>query len=279
MAKSVIPKPAAAPKSKALVTWEEEMAADALAAAETEANSGGGQFFSVRGGVLRWQDSPLANNQMGVIILDYLVENVYYAGKYDPDVSAPPVCFAFGRNESSMKPHASVVEAGSAQHANCLECPHNEWGSAHTGKGKACRNTRRLALLPAGQFDAAGKFQLINDLAHFESTPIGMLKLPVMSVKGYAVFVKALNGSLKRPPYGIATRVRVVPDDKSQFRVLFDPLMILPDKMREVVTRRRAEAEAIIDAPYRLSDNDDQAPAKKPNSRTAPAAKAGARKY
>ena len=38
--------------------WDEELAQQAAIAAEMEANTGGGQFFSVRGGQLSWQDSP-----------------------------------------------------------------------------------------------------------------------------------------------------------------------------------------------------------------------------
>lgn len=235
---------------QAIVRWDEELAKQAEVAVSMEANAGGGQFFSVKGGLLTWNDAPLPNNQMGVVILDSILENVFYAGKYDADNPSGPSCFAFGRDEKDMTPHPVAVEAGSAEKGPCLGCPLNEWGSADTGKGKACRNTRRLAMIPAGTFNQAGKFEVITDLEHFASTPVGYMKLPVTSVKGYAGFVKQVAGALKRPPHGIITKVKVVPDPKTQFKVVFEAMMNLENEVMGAVMTRRKETMAVIDFPY-----------------------------
>ena len=87
------------PQTTALVTWDEELARQAEIAASMEASAGGGQFFSTKGGILSWQDSPLSGNQMAVIILDSILENVFYEGHYDPDAPQSPTCFAFSRDE------------------------------------------------------------------------------------------------------------------------------------------------------------------------------------
>lgn len=275
-------KPAAS-KSTALVKWDEELAKQAEVAAGMEANTGGGQFFSTKSGILSWQDAPLPGNQMAVVILDSVLENVFYEGKYDPDTPQGPVCFAFGREEKTMQPHTIVIESGNSQAGAsglCEGCEMNEWGSAETGRGKACRNTRRLAMIPAGTFNQAGKLELIEDEEHYESTAIGFMKLPVTSVKGYASFVKQVAGALRRPPFGIVTKVKIVPDPKTQFKVVFEPIMNLPDELMSAIMKRHEEAQATIDFPYQPND-EEQAPPPKRGSRAAqkPVAKRAARKY
>ena len=270
-------------QTTALVKWDEELAKQAEVAAGMEANTGGGQFFSTKGGILSWQDAPLPGNQMAVVILDSVLENVFYEGRYDPDVPQGPTCFAFGRDEKELAPHKIVIEAGNEQcgaSGLCAGCPMNEFGTAEVGKGKACRNTRRLGMIPAGTFNAAGKFELNEDLEHYENTAVGFMKLPVMSVKGYASFVKQVAGALRRPPFGIVTKVKVVPDPKSQFKVVFEPVMNLPDELMGAIMKRHEEVKSTIDFPYQPAE-EEAAPAPKRGSRAAakPVAKRGARKY
>lgn len=261
-----------ASKSTALVKWDEELAKQAEVAAGMEANTGGGQFFSLKSGILSWQDAPLPNNQMAVVILDSILENVFYEGKYDPDTPQGPTCFAFGREEKTLAPHTIVIEAGNAQcgaSGLCDGCEMNEWGSSDVGRGKACRNTRRLAMIPAGTFNQADKFELIEDEEHFASTAIGFMKLPVTSVKGYASFVKQVAGALRRPPFGIVTKVKVVPDPKSQFKVVFEPIMNLPDELMSAIMQRHEEAKSTIDFPYQPNDEEAAPPPPKRGSRAA----------
>lgn len=261
----------------AVAKWDEELAKQAAIAAGMEDSTASGQFFSLKGGVLQWNDAPLQGNQMGVIILDSILENVFYEGKYDPEVPQGPICFAFGRVESDLEPHKLVVEANNQQHDHCAGCPMNEWGSAEVGRGKACRNTRRLAMIPAGTFNEAGKFQLINDVEHFESAAVGYMKLPVTSVKGYASFVKQVAGALQRPPFGIATKVKVVPDPKSQFKVVFEPIVNLPDELMTTIMKRHTDAKASIDFPYTPLE-EEPAPTKTSRAAQRPPVRGGAKK-
>ena len=259
-------------QTTALVKWDEELAKQAEVAAGMEANTGGGQFFSTKGGILSWQDAPLPGNQMAVVILDSVLENVFYEGRYDPDVPQGPTCFAFGRDEKELAPHKIVIEAGNEQcgaSGLCAGCPMNEFGTAEVGKGKACRNTRRLGMIPAGTFNAAGKFELNEDLEHYENTAVGFMKLPVTSVKGYASFVKQVAGALRRPPFGIVTKVKIVPDPKSQFKVVFEPIMNLPDELMGAIMKRHEEAKSVIDFPYQPADEEKAPPPKRGGSRAA----------
>lgn len=268
-------------KNGAMVKWEEELAKQAEVAAGMEESTATGAFFSTKSGVLAFNGSPMPNNEMAVVILDAVLENVFYEGEYDPDVPSGPTCFAFGRDEKDMAPHKVCVEAGIAVAESCHGCPNNEWGSADKGRGKACRNTRRLAMLSAGEFDRGGKFVVIDDPEHYESTGMAFMKLPVTSVKGYAAFVKSVAGAMRRPPHGIFTRVKVVPDSKTQFKVVFEPLGTVPNELLGAVMQRREEAMATIESPYQLPEEEEQKPARggKRGGKPAAGRTAARRKY
>lgn len=239
----------------AITNWDAELAEAAQIAADQEANTGGGQFFSVRGGQLSFQDAPLPNNEMVVIILDTIFENVFYEGAYDPDQPQGPSCFAFSHEEDRLKPHETVIQLGNEQSSvGCKECEKNEWGSADRGRGKACSNTRRLAMVAAGQYSRNGDLELFEERHHYETTTVGFMKLPVTSVKGYANFVKQVAGALKRPPFGVITKVSVVPDAHTQFKVMFQPLVKVPDNIMGAVMARRKEVVQMIDFPYQMDE-------------------------
>ena len=266
MARSTTKTTAPNPKAGTAVTnWDEELARDAEVAAAAEANTGGGQFFSIRGGVLSFADAPIPGNKIGVIIAGGIFENVFYEGDYDADNPTPPTCFAMAKDEEDLAPHKTVVERDQGQNETCAGCPMNAWGTADKGRGKACRNTRRLALLPAGAIDQQGRFKAYDEEEHFAKAAMGMIKLPVTSVKGYASFVKQVAGALKRPPYGIFTMMSVVPDAKTQFKVVLEPIAKVPNDLMPTIMKRRDEAALLLDQPYNLDM--DEAPAK--NNRPA----------
>lgn len=270
-AKSAPVKPSA---SRAVANWDEELAKQAQQAAKTEESTATGSFFSVKSGVLTFNDSPIAGNQMAVVVTDSILENVFYGSDYDSDNPQPPICFAFGRDEASMAPHSVVVESGNAVADKCSECPNNEWGSADKGKGKACRNIRRLALVPAGTLDKNDNYT--EDLENVADHENAFMKLPVTSVKGYAAYVKSLAASLKRPPHGVVTHIRVVPDPKNQFKVTFEALGKVENNVMGDVMQKHEEAVATIEQPYQAYEEQE----KKPARNAKPAAKAaGRRKY
>jgi hypothetical protein len=263
-----------AKKTTALVRWDEELAKQAEASAKMEESAGGGAFFSLKSGVLSWQDAPLPNNQMAVIILDHVFETTYYAGDYNPENPVGPVAFAFGRDEKTLTWHENSLPEFAGK--LCKDSEVCQWGTAEKGRGKAAKETRRLAMIPAGTIDNNGKFKMFDDEDHYESTTIGYMKLPVTSVAGFAGFVKSVAGTLRRPPHGIVAKVKVIPDAKSQFRVLFEPLMNVPNELMGLVMKRRDEAVAAIEFPYQVSEEAEK-PAPRGKAAKQPAKKT--RKY
>jgi hypothetical protein len=95
---------------------------------------------------------------MAVVILADIMENSYYDGPFNPDTPASPVVLCV---RSRRRGYGAARKGGSgrllyAPEPECSDCPRNEWGSADVGRGKACKNVMRLALIPAGQYKGKG---------------------------------------------------------------------------------------------------------------------------
>lgn len=255
-------KPTTKAPGTAVVDWEKEMEAQAAlaAGAQRSTGGGGGKFFSTAAGVLSFDGNPMPGNRMVVVVIADVLENSYYDGPYDPSTPASPVCFAFAKEEDELEPHTAVDNDPYFERQNdvCAGCPQNEWGSAPTGKGKACKNVQRLALLPAGHFVEKGSGRnkslefdgVIDDEDHYATAEEAFIKLPVMSVKNYATYVKELFATLKRPPHGVFTEMWLEPDAKSQYKVMFEVVDKVPNNLLPIIMERHAKIQASIDFPY-----------------------------
>ena len=247
----------AKPASTEITNWDEELALQADASAKMEASTTTGAMFSIKSGVLSWNESPIENNQMAVVITDAILENVAYESDFDADNPSPPRCFAFGRVSEEMKPFSTVFALGQQVNDTCTGCEYNKFGTADKGRGKKCRNIRRLAIIPAGMLDGHGKFTMEKDPDSFDKATMGFMKLPVTSTTGFAAYVKMLAATLRRPPHGVFTKIKVVPDAKSQFKVLFEPLGLIPNNIMGKVIARHQEAVGSIEQPYNLELEED----------------------
>ncbi len=263
----------AAAKNTSMIPWDEQLAKDAEIAADMEAGVGGGAFFSLKAGILSFDGNEVPDGKLACVVTAAMLENVFYEGAYDENNITGPKCFAFGFNEADMVPHEVVVAAGTQQAEACSVCPHNQWGSANTGKGKACGNRRRLALIPAGEFNAQGQFEMIEDPEHYKTAEIAFMKIPPTALKGYAAFVKQLAGNLKRPPHGVFTKITVRPNQKKQIQVTFEAMENVPNELMGVIMERHAEAKTLIDFPYTIDEDQEEEaePAPAPRRPAAPA--------
>lgn len=234
----------------------------------------GAQFISTRGGVLKFGDDELPGNQMLVIIADAVRENTYYEGKYNAKESNAPKCYAFGREESEMVPGLVLdgnkerdlfaetdpkEEWFEPQHEECTGCPMAEWGSSDTGRGKACQNRRRLALVPAGVCVPEGKRNFVDELFDdpddILDSDMAYLKVPVTSVKHWAKYVKEI-AALGRPWFGVITRIYLEPDGENQFAMRFELVEEVPDHLADAAIKRMEEAKRTIIQPYRPPSED-----------------------
>jgi hypothetical protein len=244
-------------KGTSVVTWEEKLKRYAEDAVAQEESVQTGNFISFKAGVIAYQGNPVSNNKLQAVILDSVLENCFYDTDYDEDDPQPPVCYAFARDDKDMKPHEN---SSKPQAESCAVCPHNKFGSAPNGKGKACANRRRIGMLPG---------QPLNKEV-LEKSNFALAKLPVMSVGNWAGYVRALKGLQNRPSMAVLTEISTVPDTKSQFRVVFNHLLNLKDELLDVVDKRMPEVREALIAPY---PEPSELPAKAKKGKPAPAKK------
>ena len=201
-----------------IVTFESELAKMAEQGIQAEKSSAGISFITTSGGVMKYRDNPIAGNSLEVIVLSSPVERLYYTSRYDPTNNAPPSCFALGSTITGLKPsHLS----DSPQSELCETCPKNQWGSAtNGGKGKACSEKRRLFLMTADSADSANAVSLGE---------VAALRIPVTSVKGYSTYVQTVASTVKRPLAAVVTKVSLVPDPKTQFKIVFSFVKTIED--------------------------------------------------
>lgn len=235
-----------------------------------EAAGSTGSWLTFKGGALKFRGQELADNRAELIVLDAVLENQFYEDAFDPDAPANPTCFAFGRELGEMKPHPTAPKP---QHETCAGCLNNAWGSGDKGRGKACKNVNRLAVVPWSE-NMTGE--------QVRAAEIAFAKLPVTSVKNFAAYVNNLALKTNRPPFAFVTELAVERDAKTQFQVKFNMLHALDKKLLSDVFARVKEAEKVIvsDNPYPPVEREAPAPTgARGRPGRAPASSSKARKY
>lgn len=249
--------------------WEEDAKQQ-----QQEFGSRATAFISTKGGVFSIGEQQVGQ-ELIVVVIDELHENTWYHEKFDPNRIQSPKCFAFGRSKEDMAPHDATFEQqlmddGSGwfepQANSCKECPLNVFGSSDTGRGKACQNRLRLAMLPAGMVTPVPgtrgqtEIQLFDSKEHFTFADVSFMKLPVTSVKSYGEYVNKLAASVRRGARGVITRVFLTPDGQTQYKVNFELIEPLPDDYYPVIMARREGIMAQLEHPYGPPREEEQRP-------------------
>src|SRR5215471_1806643 len=199
--------------------WKEVMKEAVQKVMDTEKPSS--KFISLRAGVIRYNDQPAKDNKLPCIIVGWAFENQMFFGEFDPDNFRNPDCYALSDSGENMAPPAGwpTPEAGA-----CTDCKYHKWASdLKGGRGKACKEIRRLSLIcfePGSTIDVPKSEVLI-------------MRIPVMSVDNWSQYVRGIGHVDQRAPWGVVTEVSTVPDAKSMFRVTFKKLGFAPEAMME----------------------------------------------
>lgn len=119
-------------------------------------------------------DSPATSVDVVIVRANKANSKVFYAKGYDKDSEgAKPDCYS----NDGISPAA---DSKNPQAIKCATCAHNQWGSrisdSGSSKGKACSDSRRLAVAAAG---------LLND-------PM-LLRVPAASLRGLSEYVSMLD--------------------------------------------------------------------------------------
>lgn len=240
--------------------WDEELAAMAEMAAGTEAAATLGNWLSVRQGIMSYQGNDIPGSKLACVIPAAVFENAYYKEAFDPENPKQPVCFSFSENGQDMVPHEKSKEP---QNAQCGEpgkegcCPQNEWGSADRGRGRACKNIRRLALIEVSETETPDGIEKAN---------AAFLKVPVTSVKGWSGYVQQLKNTISRPTMAVITEISCRPDPKRQVAVSFKFVeQIDKSPLLHALKARIPGLLKTLQEPYQsFEDEEEAAPPAKP---------------
>ena len=126
-----------------------------------------GAFISFKNAQLKVDGQRIEGNMAEVRVLAAISERTYYKDQFDADVVQVPDCYALDSGE----PHQ---DAKDPQSDSCGDCPNNKWGSARTGKGKACREGARVIVVPAN--------------VPLKTAPMYTAKIPVTSLNTVTAF-------------------------------------------------------------------------------------------
>lgn len=132
------------------------------------------------------EDAKIVKSIEGIVIHSQLNKVWWEKDINDPtrtDEDKRPQCFSFDGekpNKESTKPQAET----------CTECKHNKFGSH--GRGKSCKDTRRLFVLLLGE--------------PFPST----LTIPATSLKNWTDYVVGVFNKMKLRPRLVVTKIAAV---------------------------------------------------------------------
>lgn len=222
--------------------------------AATAKAAGGWPTISTRGGKFKYQGEELGD-RLEVVILDAIYLNEFYEGEFDPQNLSSPTCFALGYDEDDLAPPDDLEGRQVKEGEGCADCDWNVFGSGDGGRGKGCKNERRLVLLPS---DA------INDLETLATQEGARLRVPVTSVskvpKGvegfsWSTYVNRLtSGGL--PLFAVVTEIILTPNtDRGGFTMSFAPVGAIQDpEVLEAIEGRLKEAVTYLEAPPMLDE-------------------------
>jgi len=205
------------PSTGALVSIQAQMKAD-LAALADKTQSAGGDKIKLKPGKFVLPDGS-ETDSLDIVIVDFISANTFYEGAYNKDDIVPPTCFALGTNPTQLVPSDNSPVK---QSDTCASCPMNQFGSA--GAGKACKNGRRLAVLPPDADD---------------DTPLWTLDVSPTGLKGFDGYVRSTAAKFGITPIGLITNVTLDPNVDYPKLVFGDPR---PNEAVEVHWARKAEA-------------------------------------
>lgn len=210
------------PSAGGVVSIKDAIAAQVAALGDRLAPPGGSKI-KLAAGSMTLPNGTKTPGPLDVVIVDFVATNKFYEGVYDKDNIQPPVCFAIGTNPLKLVPSKN---SPLPQAASCAECPMNQFGSS--GKGKACKNERSLAVLPPDG-DA--------------NTPLWQLGVSPTAIKGFDSYVAGVARTFQTVPAGVVTTVSLDANQTYPTLLFSDPQ---PNANLGDHFGRQAEAQAML---------------------------------
>lgn len=201
----------------------------------------GKSFAVVRDGkrtiVTRPDDPEAPANYVDAIFVksNPALTKVFYLKGYEEGSAAKPDCFS----NDGVRPDPG---APAPQAKSCATCPHNAFGSGQNGKGKACSDTRRVAVVALSSLD----------------DPM-LLRIPAGSFKNLAKYASYLSARNIKSVAAVLTRIKFDADEATP-KLVFSPRALLGADVIAEVKRLAATdlvAQIVGLAPMPHDEDDD----------------------
>ena len=247
-----------AKQTKAIVAmpeWKQALVAKANVQAATE--TVGVPRISHRQATLTIDGKKVEGNKISLAVIDYAIEKTYYEqDEYDANSHVTPVCYALrpagAEGDKGMRPHAAAPKK---QAESCDACPHNVFGSAIKGRGKRCKDNRKLFVL-------AG----VTDPEQMKSIEVRQISIPPASLRNWGQYLKSLPDVTETGHISSVYTViePVVPPGAMGYQLTFRFGGRLPEALFEAVVKKAPTIQADMVAPYPILT-----PEKEPEKPTA----------
>lgn len=188
-----------------------------------------GNKISLKGKMFTLPDGTSSAGPLAAVILDWRTERAYFSKPFNPKAIESPDCWAMSSDVAGMAPPDSVK---AKQSDTCADCPKNQWGSSPTGGGKACKDQRKVALVPAN--------------AEADAEPMTLMVSPT-GTKHFDNYVNGLgNGVDPRMPIEVITHIAF--DPASDYpTVRFGKPIDLADETLGTMMGLRAKCQPMLD--------------------------------
>lgn len=187
-------------------------------------------------------DEPANHITVAILRVNPGMSKAYYSEGYQEGADAKPDCFS----NDGLRPDPMARDA---QAKSCASCPFNAFGSSNTGRGKACPDTKRIAVAQIDKLDE----------------PI-LLRVPPTSLKNLANFGTKFTSKGIDIRY-IATKIGFDPQATHQL-LTFDGVGYLNDEAIEQVMEMQADDTVLqITGEKAMTGNAEPVPAAKPKAR------------
>lgn len=145
-------------KGMSLVQIREQLARQAAEIGD-RIGKPGGDFIKVQTDKsFKTPDQAVSKGPLSAVVVDFVSGNFFFDRPYKEGEIIPPACFAIGPNPKALVPSPNSPAKVGGKNGECEDCEHNQFGTK--GAGKACSNTRLLALAIPG--DSENKFYLLK---------------------------------------------------------------------------------------------------------------------
>lgn len=175
--------------SNEIVDYDAILAKQAAQLSDRISKPSGDKIQITQSKKFKMPDGLQKDGPIEAVIVDFVSVNMYYSQPYKRDEIVAPDCYAIGEKPAEMVPSP---RARNRQSTTCASCQHNQFGSGTSGSGKACKNVRRLAVLPP---DA------------LPDTPINIMDVSPTALKAFDAYVGAIAANFNAPPVKVVTTI------------------------------------------------------------------------